>query len=91
MKTTNRGSRKIGLGLLLVYGLIIPLLLINDTGAEKFIRNGAWRYSVDFYRNEQVRLRINNESTYSNLAVFARDEWQGTSAVNVFFFESQET
>jgi hypothetical protein len=75
----HRGaSRSTIVVLLVLYGVLLPPLLVETAIAHKLIVGGVWRHSV-----RGGRLDYLDKSSYGSQVRIARDEWRAASTIRL--------
>lgn len=79
MRQSGRGRRPVGIALLVLYGALLPLLVLQTTSAHRYEDPpGTWRYSV---RNN--RLDYIMRSDFTDEVQEARYQWRQAGPVAV--------
>ena len=76
MRYFRRAPRSVIVVLLVLYGVILPALLIETSSAHQYIVGGVWRHSV-----RGGRLDYLDRTSFNNEIRVARDEWRAASTI----------
>ncbi len=82
MRWSHGWMRRARIALVVVYGIVLPLLLISATSAHKHFVGQTWAHSVDTSGNRD-RMRVWNDNANGSEVGYAIAAWDSIGTVNV--------